>query len=317
MTQEVIRLSNFSKTFGKTTAVRDISLVVERGQTCGLLGLNGAGKTTTLSSIIGIQRPTSGSVALFEEAPTRLSARNRARVGVVLDETGFYEHLSGRNNLRLVARYKRSPESLVDEALERLGLKDAARAPYGHYSLGMKQRVALGAALLGDPDVVILDEPTKGLDPNGIRLFRDVLVGQQEQGKTVLLSSHMLTEVERLCTQVAVIDEGELRAYGDMDEILGDWQEAARLGADDLRALADAAIAYPGVTDAQVENGAVVVELEDRDFASLNSFLHQRGIRLSFLEPVRANLEDVFRKILDRHSKDEDLSSQSSEAERS
>jgi ABC-2 type transport system ATP-binding protein len=221
----VIRFENLSKTFGRgdkcVHAVRDISLEIEAGQVYGFLGPNGAGKTTTIRMMMGLIRPTQGSVFVFGQDVNRHPEVLR-RVGAVVETPSFYSYMNGRDNLEVLARTAGdySPKRVLD-LLDQVGLSRQVRQVVKGYSMGMKQRLGIAAALLNDPDLVVFDEPTNGLDPAGIQEMRDFIRDLVEQhGKTVFLSSHLLGEVEQVCDRISIINLGEIISQGRMSELL-------------------------------------------------------------------------------------------------
>lgn len=292
----VIETEELTKRFGSTVAVDGLCLRVERGQVFGFLGPNGSGKTTTIGMLLGILTPTSGSFRLLGERTRRGLVRARHRVGATLEQPNFYPYLSGRDNLRLVARVNGVDRQAVDGALETVGLTARADDDFKAYSLGMKQRLALAGTLLGDPELLILDEPTNGLDPEGMREIRQVISRVGEQGRTVFLSSHLLWEVERVCTHVAILREGSVVRQASVAEVTG-GHVAAALEAPDPEALDRAVATYPQVTSSRRQDGVLLVELEDGDLAAMNRFLAERGVHLSRLEPRRRSLEEAFMEV--------------------
>jgi len=292
----VIETLNLTKRFGRITAVDAVSITVGRGQVFGFLGPNGSGKTTTMGMLLDIITPTSGEIRLLGEYGRAGLHRARQRVGATLEQPNFYPHLSGYENLRVTALLKRVEPGRIMQALEEVGLAERARSPFSTYSLGMKQRLAVASAMLGDPEIVFLDEPMNGLDPDGMREMRDIIARLRDRGRTVFLSSHLLNEVERSCTHVAIIKKGRILAQGSLAEILR-RQVAVVVQADDPIAL-DAALAeYPPATRVRQDNGFTVVELEDDDPAAMNGFLANRGVLLSYLMPRQRTLEDVFMEV--------------------
>src|ERR671918_1315002 len=215
-----IEIRGMSKRFGKVEAVRNLSFEVEAGRVTGFLGPNGAGKSTTLRMLLGLIHANSGQGTFggrrYEELP-----HPSAQVGVVLEEASFHPGRSGRNHLRVLAAAGNHPDRRVDEVLDSVGLTGAANRRVKGYSMGMRQRLAIAAALLGDPEVLILDEPTNGLDPPGIRWMRDLVRSEAARGRAVLVSSHLLSEVEQSVDDVVVIAKGVLRASGPIDRVLG------------------------------------------------------------------------------------------------
>jgi ABC-2 type transport system ATP-binding protein len=208
MDELVVTTQGLTKRYGDRLAVDGVSMTVRRGEVYGFLGPNGAGKTTTLRMALGLVRPTSGSVRVLGQPAGSPSVT--ARVGALIEGPGFYPNLSGRDNLRVLARYRGLPESAADDALARVELADRGADRFRSYSLGMKQRLGVAAALMGAPELIVLDEPTNGLDPAGMVEMRALIVDLARGGQTVVLSSHLLTEVQDICDRVGVIDRGHL-----------------------------------------------------------------------------------------------------------
>ena len=220
MTASAIQFEGLSKRFGKVEAVRDLSFSVQSGRVTGFLGPNGAGKSTTLRILLGLVRPNAG-VASFAGMSYEQLPHPSAQVGAVLEEASFHPGRSGRNHLRVLAAAGQHPEARVDQVLELVGLSAAANRRVKGYSMGMRQRLAIAAALLGDPEVLILDEPTNGLDPPGIRWMRGLLRSEAARGRAVLVSSHLLSEVSQSVDDVVVISHGVLRGSGPLATVLG------------------------------------------------------------------------------------------------
>src|SRR4051794_14857029 len=235
-----VEIRDLSKSFGDVAAVTDVSFDVEAGRVTGFLGPNGAGKSTTLRALLGLVRPSSGS-ATFDGVPYDELERPAARVGVVLEDASFHPGRTARNHLRVLAATAELPASRVDEVLSAVGLGDAADRRVKGYSTGMRQRLAIAAALLGDPEVLILDEPTNGLDPPGISWIRTLMRDQAARGRAVLVSSHVLAEVAQSVDDVVVIADGSLRARGTLQQVLGgDDEPAAQVRAHDPTRLSNA-----------------------------------------------------------------------------
>ena len=226
MTDVVIR--GLTKHFGPVRAVQDLSFDVPAGQVSGFLGPNGSGKTTTLRMALGLVRPTAGEAFIGGRRYAELDHPRRV-VGAQLEATGFHPGRRGRDHLRILARAADLPGERVDEVLELVDLTDAADRRVGGYSLGMRQRLGLASALLGDPAVLILDEPANGLDPAGIAWLRDLLRQQAEDGRAIIVSSHVLSEVAQVVDQVVIVSEGQLRFAGPLDSLGGDSLETAFL----------------------------------------------------------------------------------------
>ena len=292
----VIETSDLTKRYRKTLAVDQVSLQVEQGQVFGFLGPNGAGKTTTIGMLLGIITPTGGGFKLFgAESPKELHAA-RQRIGATLEYPNFYPYLSGRDNLRIVANVKGKGEEDIAEVLDIVGLSKRKKTKFSAYSLGMKQRLALASTMLGDPELIILDEPANGLDPEGMREIRGIIKALSERGKTIFLSSHLLWEVERTCTHVAIIQHGRIIRQASVEEIKSGNLRAGLRSAD-LSQLQQIASEYPGAVSATLRDGRVVVELKDEDLAALNRFVAERGVYLSHLAIEERTLEDVFMEL--------------------
>ncbi len=274
-------------------AVDRISFVVEKGQVFGFLGPNGSGKTTTIGMIVGTIKPTHGSFSLFgASSPGSLMAA-RSRVGATLETPNFYPYMSGRDNLHIAAGVKGVGKPRIEECLELVGLSDRAKHRFRTYSLGMKQRLALAATMLNDPELIILDEPANGLDPQGIREIREIIGILADRGKTIFLSSHLLAEVERTCSHVAIIRKGRIVTWGAVADVVGEGS-AVLLRAKEMEALAGAMESYPDATSVRRTGDGVVAALRVDDFASVTRYLAGRGIYLSHLASYRPSLEEVF-----------------------
>lgn len=286
----VVEVRDLTKTYGSLAAVDGVSLTVHRGEVFGFLGPNGAGKTTTLRMLLGLIRPTSGDVTVLGgRAGDPNSLR---RIGSLIEGPGFYPYLTGRTNLQTVARYAGVPASAVGPALEVVGLADRAGDKFGSYSLGMKQRLGVAAALLKDPELVILDEPTNGLDPQGMRDMRDLIVDLGRQGRTVILSSHLMGEVQQICERVAVIDRGRIVKEGTVEQLRGETElEVVATPTDTalatLRALSS-------VDTARTEDGRLLVKAGTRHTAEIVRSLVQAGVAVTGVRRRERELEDVF-----------------------
>jgi ABC-2 type transport system ATP-binding protein len=285
-----IEIRGMTKRFGKIEAVRDLSFEVEAGRVTGFLGPNGAGKSTTLRMLLGLIHANSGEGTIdgrrYEDLP-----HPSAHVGVVLEEASFHPGRSGRNHLRVLAAAGNHPDGRVDEVLDTVGLKAAANRRVKGYSMGMRQRLAIAAALLGDPDVLILDEPANGLDPPGIRWMRDLLRSEAARGRAVLVSSHMLSEVAQAADDVVVIAGGVLRASGTLESVLGGTDgPVTRARAADVERLA-AALRERGML-VEPEGHKLMVRGTSPD--AVGAVAAEHGIALSELVAVSRSLEDAF-----------------------
>jgi len=292
----VIETTGLTKRYGDNLAVDGISFAVERGQVFGFLGPNGSGKTTTIGMLLGIITPTAGEIRLFGMTGHRGLHRARRRTGATLEQPNFYPYLSGLDNLHIVANVKRAPRRSIDEVLDLVRLAERKGDRYKTYSLGMKQRLSLAATMLGDPELVVLDEPANGLDPEGMREIREIIADLAAAGKTIFLSSHLLWEVERTCSHVAIIRRGRIVRQASVGEITA-GTTVAELRGPDLAAIATALEAYPETLSVEVDGGAVLAELRDDDLAALNRFLAGRGVYVSHLAARERSLEEVFMQL--------------------
>ncbi len=292
----VIETTDLSKHYRKTHAVNEISFTVEQGQIFGFLGPNGSGKTTTIGMLVGIISPTAGSFRLFGASTPSELHQARQRMGGTLEYPNFYPYMSGLGNLKIVANIKRKSMKEVEEALEIVGMTKRKKDLFRTYSLGMKQRLAVAATLLGNPELVMLDEPANGLDPDGMREIREIIGRLADRGTTIFLSSHLLWEVERTCTHVAIIKEGRLLQQGAVSEVTSGAPMAA-LKAADMNALQQAVAAYPESHWAKQRDEYVVAELATDDLATLNRYLVEQGIYVSELKLQQRSLEDVFMEV--------------------
>lgn len=317
--QVVLRTERLSKQFGKLTAVQNLNLEVQRGDVFGLLGPNGSGKTTTLRMLLGLIWPTDGQIYLFGAPMTDDHLRRRAlqRIGAIVEQPAFYSYLSGRENLRGVAVFAGLPDTpatraRIDEVLAQVGLAARAKDAYKKYSLGMKQRLGIAAALLTQPEMIILDEPTNGLDPAGMVEVRALIGDLARFGITVLLSSHLLHEVQQVCTRVAILKQGVLLAQGAVADLLA-GQGGIQLAFDhpDMipramsilrQARASAAPWVRGQRYIQPEPGAwtppggwaLLVDAPVEHAATINALLAAQGIYAAEVRRREASLEQYF-----------------------
>ncbi len=294
----VIQTFDLTKRYGtgaakSVLAVDRVSFAIEEGQVFGFLGPNGSGKTTTIGMLVGTIKPTSGSFSLFGASGPKGLMAARARVGATLEAPNFYPHMSGRDNLLVAAAVKGVGRPRIEECLELVGLSDRAKHRFKSYSLGMKQRLALAATMLNDPELIILDEPANGLDPQGIREIREIIHILADRGKTVFLSSHLLAEVERTCSHVAIIRKGRIVTWGAVEEVVGAGGEVL-LRAENAHALARAMEDYRDATSVRRTEEGIVASLNAGDLASVTHYLAGQGIYLTHLAPYRPSLEEVF-----------------------
>jgi ABC-2 type transport system ATP-binding protein len=278
-------------------AVADLDLEVRTGQVYGFLGPNGSGKTTTIAMILGLLRPNAGRVELFGLDARPHLPQLLQRTGAVMEAPAFYPHLSGRANLRILAILSGGvPRRRLDELLDLVGLLERAESKVRTYSLGMKQRLALATALLRDPELVILDEPTNGLDPAGMREVRQVIRNLGEMGKAVFVSSHLLHEVEQTCTHVGILKQGRLLAQQPVSELLRQGQ-ALELAVTDGEAAARVLAALDWVTAVTRQDNRLVVQAPLQRAVDISRTLAEHGIYLSELRPHENTLEQFFLEV--------------------
>jgi ABC-type multidrug transport system ATPase subunit len=287
----VIETRALTKRYGeRIVAVDRLNMRVRRGEVYGFLGPNGAGKTTTLRMLLGLIRPTSGGAVVLGARPG--SRDGLARTGALIESPTFYPFLSGRDNLRMLARYAGAPETRIDSALEEVDLTARADDRFRTYSLGMKQRLGIAAALLKDPELLILDEPTNGMDPAGMAEMRTFIRSLGRGRRTVLLSSHLMSEVEQICDRVGVISRGTLVGEGTVDELRGResiWVRAEPL--DDAERLLGG---LQAVEDVARLDGGLQITADPAAASGINRALVEAGIAVGELRPDRASLEKAF-----------------------
>ena len=290
MNDNVAETQGLTKKYGDRLAVNQVSMTVRRGEVYGFLGPNGAGKTTTLRMMLGLVRPTAGSASILGRPAGRSEVTER--VGALIEGPGFYPYLTGRDNLRVMARYQGLGPADVEEALRRVDLVDRGNDRFKSYSLGMKQRLGVAAALMGDPDLVVLDEPTNGLDPAGMADMRRLIVELARGGQTVLLSSHLLDEVQEICDRVGVIADGVLLRESTVSELRGGASLSVR-GLPVDRALA-VAMRVAGDEAVRLVGDRVLLDLEPSQAPELTRALVADGIDVHEVSTVERTLEEVF-----------------------
>jgi ABC-2 type transport system ATP-binding protein len=286
----VVATTALTKRYGERLAVDCVSLTVRRGEVYGFLGPNGAGKTTTLRMLVGLVRPTSGTADVLGHGPGSPAAL--ARVGALIEGPGFYPYLSGRDNLRVLARYAAVDDVAVAAALEVVDLSDRSGEKYRSYSLGMKQRLGVASALLGRPELLILDEPTNGLDPAGMADMRSLLRSLADDGQTVLLSSHLLGEVQQICDRVGVISSGRLLTESTVSDLRGEASLLVR--AKPLPAALAVAQRVAGDERVSIVDGALYVPVQAGCAPELTRALVQADVEVLEVRPQARTLEDVF-----------------------
>jgi ABC-type multidrug transport system ATPase subunit len=291
----VLSIKELSKRYGKIQAVDHLSIEMNEGEVFGILGPNGSGKTTTLSMVLDLVKADSGSYEWFEKPPSKES---RKRIGSVIENPNFYPYLSAVNNLKIVADIKGIGYDDIDRVLKTSGLYERRHSSFRTFSFGMKQRLALASALLGNPDLLILDEPTNGLDPQGIAHIREIILQVALQGTTIIIASHLLDEVQKVCSNVAVLKKGKMLFTGKVSEVLS-VSDCMELGSNDIGLLLKAIEEHPHYKSHEKIDGKLLVYfIGEPEPAEVNEFLHRKGIILSHLSDRKRTLEQHFLELL-------------------
>ena len=291
----VIRTDALTKYYGSILAVDSLSLQVPRGHVFGLLGPNGSGKTTLISMLLGLVRPSSGSFSLLEPGTGQAEALHR--VGAIVETPSFYPNLSGRRNLAYFQGISgRGTPAELDGLLEQVGLGERGGDRFGTYSLGMKQRLGLAYTLLGGPELLLLDEPTNGMDPAGMAEVRELIRELGTAGRTVLISSHLLHEVEQVCDSVAILSKGKLIAQGAVAELLQPREQVRLRTSDDAKARAILG-ALEWIEEVKSEDGALVVAVAHARSTDLSAALSRQEVYVTEIAPVQVSLEEYFLEI--------------------
>ena len=292
--ENVLSIRGLTKRYRRIVAVDNLDLDIPSGRICGILGPNGSGKTTTLGMVLSVIHPSSGSFSWFGK-PSDHTARKR--IGAILEAPHFYPYLSGVNNLRVVAKIKGVPEEAIQSKLELVGLSERKDSPFQTYSLGMKQRLAIAAAMLSDPEVLILDEPTNGLDPQGIHDIRALIQQIGQAGITVVLASHLLDEVEKVCSHVAVLKQGKLLYNGPVNGISA-RKPRLEIGSENILGLMELAQSMNGVQHIERQGDHLLLTFEHNpDNAAVNRYFFDRGLVLNRLVTRTVSLEEQFLEI--------------------
>lgn len=288
----ILTVNNLTKNYGSVQALKDVSFKVPEGVTFGILGPNGSGKTTLLATIIDIIRPTSGSYQLFDGKPDREARR---RIGTLLETPNFYHYLNAEENLLIAASIKNKGKEDIEQVLKTVNLYERRLHKFRTYSLGMKQRLAIASCLLGDPEVLIFDEPTNGLDPVGISEIRQLMRDLNKKGKTVIMASHLLDEVEKVCSHVAILKRGSLITSGWVKEILAN-EDAVEISASDMQRLSEIMQVFDGVNRIEPSDDFLQVYFPSgtANPEKINSFCHGHGITLNHLNVKQRSLESKF-----------------------
>lgn len=293
--EQVLSISNLNKKYGKLHAVNDLSLEVAKGSVFGILGPNGSGKTTTLGIILSVINANSGSFTWFNEPNSK---SNRKRIGAILEQPIFYPYLTAEKNLQIFANIKNAPYSDIERVLKIVDLYDRKNSKFRTYSYGMKQRLAIAAALLGNPEVLIFDEPTNGLDPRGIAEIRELIIQIAKEGITILLASHLLDEVQKVCSHVAVLKEGKVLFTGNVNDVLN-MSDTIEVASNNIELLTAALKDNDQIIEIKPEQDVLVIKLKE-GFTThdLNNYLIGKGLVLTHLAKRKKSLENQFLELL-------------------
>lgn len=292
---EVIQISNLSKRYKKIIAIQNLSFSVKKGQVYGILGPNGSGKTTTLSILTGIIHKDSGSFQWFGKDPSPDSLK---RIGTLIETPNFYPYLSLYQNLKIIAQIKSCSYSDISRVLGITNLLTRKHSKFMTLSLGMKQRLGIAATLLGDPEVLVLDEPTNGLDPEGIAEIREIIIKQAENGKTILIASHILDEVEKVCSHVAILKEGKVISEGSVHELLS-GDEIIHIVTKKQDEFMEALVREGLVKTIEKVDDEIVLSLtKGSSSGDLNEFAFKNGFVLEKIEVTKQSLESQFLELI-------------------
>ena len=290
--ETILSIKNLNKRYGALQALKNVSFDIHKGNVYGILGPNGSGKSTTLGIVLNVVNRTSGKYSWF--GGTMETHQALKKVGAIIERPNFYPYMTGKENLELVCKIKGINYAKVNEKLELVGLTHRQNSKFSTFSLGMKQRLAIASALLNDPEILILDEPTNGLDPQGIHQIRDIIKQIATKGTTILLASHLLDEVEKVCTHVLVLRKGEILYTGLVDGMSAN-EGFFELQADDMEHLIVVVKMHPTVKNVVKEDGKVLVYLKDNlEARELNRFLFEKNVVLNHLVKRKNSLEEQF-----------------------
>ncbi len=298
--ENILKVNNLTKKYGSLTAVKDLSFTIEKGNVYGILGPNGSGKSTTLGIVLNVVNRTSGNFSWFNGNVSTHEALKR--VGAIIERPNFYPYMTASQNLKLVCKIKNVSENKIEEKLELVGLLDRKDSKFRSYSLGMKQRLAIASALLNDPEILILDEPTNGLDPQGIHQIREIIKKIAAQGTTILLASHLLDEVEKVCSHVIILRKGEKLYAGSVDGMLASYG-FFELKSKQPEKLINILEKHGDFSEIKFANGLITAILKaELNAEELNKYLFNKGVILSHLVKRKESLEEQFLALTKKQS---------------
>jgi ABC-type multidrug transport system ATPase subunit len=296
--KSVLSIRSITKYYGSIRALNQVSFEVPPGAVFGVLGPNGSGKTTLLGIVMDVLKANGGQYSWFGQLP---SEDQRKKIGTLLETPNFYHYLSGEKNLRIAAAIKGQGNEDIARVLQIVNLSDRKDSRFSSYSLGMKQRLAIASCLLGDPAVLVFDEPTNGLDPVGIAETRQLILDLSKAGKTILLASHLLDEVEKVCTHVAILQKGQLLMAGDVNEVLTN-EDMVEVGAPDMEKLQGVLSSFPGVRQVRKNEQFLQVyfEKEGSNLVAINQYCFEHGVVLDHLDLRKRSLESKFMELTNK-----------------
>ena len=293
--EEILSISNLTKKYGSITAVDNLSFTIEKGNVYGILGPNGSGKSTTLGIVLNVVNKTNGEFHWFRGSETTHQALKK--VGAIIERPNFYPYMTAAENLKLVCKIKEVSSGKIDEKLEVVGLLDRKNSKFKTFSLGMKQRLAIASSLLNDPEILILDEPTNGLDPQGIHQIREIIKKIASEGTTILLASHLLDEVEKVCTHVVILQKGRSLYTGSVENMNAS-HGFFTLKSENLEVLHKALESIDVISTVKKEGDLLIAYIkEPLESSELNKMLFNKGITLSHLVHRKESLEELFLEI--------------------
>lgn len=300
----VVQTRHLTKYYGKIAAVKDLDLEVYRGEVFGFLGPNGAGKSTTMGMMLGLIAPTSGTVEIFGLNTRHSLPEILRRIGSVTESTGFYPYLSGRENLECVARITGGiTGKRIDEVLDIVELTGREKDNFSNYSLGMKQRLALASALLNDPEFIVLDEPTNGLDPAGMKEIRELIIRLGQEGKTIFLNSHLLHEVEQVCKRVAIIKKGEVITQGTVKELMK-REKPLQIKVTDFEKAETILGKIEWITSVNRKDDRLFLGVKPDNYAEVSAALARENVYLTEMKTQEDTLEEFFLEMTEEKTND-------------
>jgi ABC-2 type transport system ATP-binding protein len=295
MSNNILEVNGLIKYYGNLKAVNNLSFTVEKGSVFGFLGPNGSGKSTTLGMITHVINPTAGNFSWFGKPSTENQSK---RLGTLLERPNFYGYMNAVDNLKIVAEIRQIDASTINDTLKMVKLFDRRQSRFSTFSFGMQQRLAIASAMLGNPDVLILDEPTNGLDPEGIAEIRNMIIDIAKNGKTIILASHLLDEVQKVCTDLIILKNGS-KIYSGGINGLSVSSDVIELKASNMDLLKEVAASFPNILSVDFADGLVLATLNPEvNPAEINSYMHKNGVELSHLSLRKISLESQFLEML-------------------